>query len=613
MNSEELEASLKAEFESQLTDLFADVRQKTTDFQRTFETEFEKHKTQMDEAIKLLSERFEKTPALDPAVGQSITEHLRLAKDAGAELAATAFDEAEKLRAETPTASNYDRLRDAINEITSKTSQSTILTSLVTFAAEFAPRGVFFIVKNDQFVGWKRFGQDHHSTDAVSDVRFPVGEETVLAKAIRTLNTANSSYVDNGAESEFVNALGLGRPDRMHAIPLTARGRGVAVMYVDYGISGTELNIEALESLVRVAGLTVELLAASQSAPSSPPEASALASQVVPNTEQISTETVQPLGSYIAVESTTEPVNPEASDPYSAHYIDNRTPQVRTDNYSHSYIGEPTGQIDAQEAVQEFVDNSPNFAAAETEYEPTFAEAAPAPVYEVSQPEQTVSSIASEDVTEAEAEAVTDFTFSEQSLEESEEVTYFEPEVIDEVSVETVTEPESSAPASITDFAFSSGNEFDASANVTEAAIPEVSYATTDSSAGGYQAETFAAPIADIAPAKPTRSRYSERNMDLPIDVPEDERRFHNNARRFARLLVSEIKLYNEQKVNEGRESRDLYDRLREAIDRSRDMYDKRIEPSVASKFDYFDYELVNDLAEGDQAKLGANYKTVAV
>ncbi|MEK7724138.1 MAG: hypothetical protein AAB336_07320, partial [Acidobacteriota bacterium] len=109
------------------------------------------------------------------------------------------------------------------------------------------------------------------------------------------------------------------------------------------------------------------------------------------------------------------------------------------------------------------------------------------------------------------------------------------------------------------------------------------------------------------------KSRLSERNVDLPIEVGEDERRLHNDARRFARLLVSEIKLYNEQKVKEGRDSSDLYDRLKEAIDRSREMYDKRVQPPVAAKFDYFHYELVNTLAEGDDNKLGTDYPGAAV
>jgi len=77
--------------------------------------------------------------------------------------------------------------------------------------------------------------------------------------------------------------------------------------------------------------------------------------------------------------------------------------------------------------------------------------------------------------------------------------------------------------------------------------------------------------------------------------------------------LVSEIKLYNEKKVQEGREANDLYERLREAIDRSREMYDKRVQPPVASKFDYFHYELVNSLAEGDIGRLGGSYPGATV
>jgi len=114
------------------------------------------------------------------------------------------------------------------------------------------------------------------------------------------------------------------------------------------------------------------------------------------------------------------------------------------------------------------------------------------------------------------------------------------------------------------------------------------------------------------APSAPKR-RYG-MDVELPVAVEsEEERRLHNDARRFARLLVSEIKLYNEQKVTEGRAQNDLYDRLREYIDRSRDMYDKRVKPEVAQKYDYFHHELINALAEGDAAKLGHTYPGATV
>ena len=107
--------------------------------------------------------------------------------------------------------------------------------------------------------------------------------------------------------------------------------------------------------------------------------------------------------------------------------------------------------------------------------------------------------------------------------------------------------------------------------------------------------------------------RYGSADAELPVDVSDEERRLHNDARRFARLLVSEIKLYNEQKVNEGRNQGDIYERLREDIDRSRQMYEKRVAPPVAARHDYFHQELVNTLAEGDPAKLGNSYPGAAV
>ena len=134
-----------------------------------------------------------------------------------------------------------------------------------------------------------------------------------------------------------------------------------------------------------------------------------------------------------------------------------------------------------------------------------------------------------------------------------------------------------------------------------------------ESSAAEPTPEWIASAPVETTPEPSPRRRYGQ-DADLPVEVSGDEeRRLHNDARRFARLLISEIKLYNEQKVAEGRSERDLYDRLREYIDRSREMYDKRVKPEVASRYDYFHGELVNTLAEGDASKLGANYPGATV
>ena len=84
-----------------------------------------------------------------------------------------------------------------------------------------------------------------------------------------------------------------------------------------------------------------------------------------------------------------------------------------------------------------------------------------------------------------------------------------------------------------------------------------------------------------------------------------EESKKHDEARRFARLLVSEIKLYNESKVDAGRKNRDLYERLKEDIDRSRQMYDERISEDVRKSSNYFYDELVRILADGNADSLG--------
>ena len=90
----------------------------------------------------------------------------------------------------------------------------------------------------------------------------------------------------------------------------------------------------------------------------------------------------------------------------------------------------------------------------------------------------------------------------------------------------------------------------------------------------------------------------------MPMRSAEDERK-HEEARRFARLLVSEIRLYNEQAVQEGRTTKDIYPRLKEDIDRSREMFEQRITPEVRASGNYFYEELVRILGDGDPNALG--------
>jgi hypothetical protein len=91
--------------------------------------------------------------------------------------------------------------------------------------------------------------------------------------------------------------------------------------------------------------------------------------------------------------------------------------------------------------------------------------------------------------------------------------------------------------------------------------------------------------------------------------VPSGDTEVDRKAQRFARLLIDEIKLYNHAKVSEGRKHKDLYDRLKDDIEKSRATYQKRYGNTPAGGADYFNQELIRSLAEDDISLLGRNFR----
>ena len=116
-----------------------------------------------------------------------------------------------------------------------------------------------------------------------------------------------------------------------------------------------------------------------------------------------------------------------------------------------------------------------------------------------------------------------------------------------------------------------------------------------------------AAATADVE-STPLPTVHESRPPEPPPASPEDVE-IHRKAQRFARLLLDEIKLYNQVKVAEGRKNKDLYDRLKEDIDKSRGTYQKRYGNTAASKGDYLNQELLRSLAEDDISLMGPNFR----
>jgi hypothetical protein len=118
--------------------------------------------------------------------------------------------------------------------------------------------------------------------------------------------------------------------------------------------------------------------------------------------------------------------------------------------------------------------------------------------------------------------------------------------------------------------------------------------------------EVSVAPQPAQAPPQSFAGTISPPAAKKAVAAAGDE--LHEKARRFAKLLVEEIKLYNQSKVGEGRANQDLYDRLKDDIDKSRATYEKRYGQSVGES-DYFTQELVRILADNDRGVFGPNFR----
>ena len=118
-----------------------------------------------------------------------------------------------------------------------------------------------------------------------------------------------------------------------------------------------------------------------------------------------------------------------------------------------------------------------------------------------------------------------------------------------------------------------------------------------------------AAAVSDPIPAAPMHVESSATETPAAGAVSSEDQEVHRKAQRFARLLVDEIKLYNQAKVSEGRKKKDLYDRLKDAIEKSRATYQKRYGNTVAASGNYFQHEVVRSLAEDDATVLGPNFR----
>lgn len=69
-------------------------------------------------------------------------------------------------------------------------------------------------------------------------------------------------------------------------------------------------------------------------------------------------------------------------------------------------------------------------------------------------------------------------------------------------------------------------------------------------------------------------------------------------ARRLARAILSDVSLYNQEKVQEGIKNDNLFEVLDEELKEGREHYLSRVSPDIAEKYNFYDLAIVDVLVK---------------
>lgn len=440
-----------------------------------------------------------------------------------------------------------DRVMETVRGVDQATSQAEVLEGLLTGAGDFAARTALFLTGADGLKGW---GHRGFSGGNVDFEQLVIAYEEGSAQS-RLAGGQGVVELDEEDCAALCQTIDGSRPQRGVLVPMVLANRLAAALYADQ-IDDHTFDVSALQLIAYATALALETLPLRENRP--------------PLTLQraADSQTAADMELWDFAPPVSEPEAPLAEDEV-----------VET---------EPAADMDAAPDVEVTPDADAAVDIEPVELEEIEASDRVADAYEVGTIE----------VQEAEESGF--------AVEDAEEVEAA-PETTEEapaVEVDSMPEAERAAEEVASE---------EPDMEPVEAAEPEEE--------GDQQPEEpVSAPATEVAPPPPMAGDGAQVAPPDDLDGPgwafqtrtvggEGEDAAHEEARRLARLLVTEIKLYNEEQVEEGRRNRNIYQTLREDIDRSRQIYEERVDEGVRTGTDYFHDELVRILAAGETEVLG--------
>ncbi|MCC6129434.1 MAG: hypothetical protein IT186_05860 [Acidobacteria bacterium] len=515
----------------------------------------------------------------------------------------------ERVEVPVPTGgADWSLIRGALCTIESARTQVDILSRFLSEANSHASRVALLVLRNDRLTGWKGVGFDGSGgrDDAIKAVDLGTNDDPFVAEVLKRERTM---FASPPPEGPLRRALGGKAPAKTVLIPMVIRDRLAGLLVADElpGEDG-RVNEAALEILTFVTGLTVDLLAARKKIPSptltptgeailrfGPPPAAPAPAMTPAMPFDIPAAKPAPLS------TATDPAFMTVAAP--SIKLPPPEPKKTVAAPPSPPVDTKRKMTDTSEALRALEESAAGRKRSEiSDFEvPKFVRPDPAPPVEAPKPRVVSAPPPVSAPAPAPAPAAPiipplqggEVTLAFESLRGSPGHPPAAPMRPPAPPTPAVAAPPAPAPAPPAVRPPVAPPEPPRPAVVAPPAAAAAPSALPAADALGGAGVAPMAPPAGFVP----RSRLGGRQ--------DDPRRAAEDARRLARLLISEIKLYNEKKVQEGKASGDIYERLKDDIERSRQVFNERVPEAVRREADYFHEELVRILADGKPDALG--------
>ncbi len=100
-------------------------------------------------------------------------------------------------------------------------------------------------------------------------------------------------------------------------------------------------------------------------------------------------------------------------------------------------------------------------------------------------------------------------------------------------------------------------------------------------------------------PPPPEIEKIVPQTPVVPM-ISKEEEEWHKSAKRLAKVLVSDIMLYHAEEIELGRREGNIYNKLKDVIEKSKETFRERVKPQILEKVDYLYEEMIKTLCEGN-------------